>query len=120
MYKIEDMEKWKDKPEKTVYKYDAYGKRWIYLILRQGCVAGEHYHKGIVDSKNPEINIILKGKVEYMFKDVRSGKTEKVMVDAPKIVKVEPYIYHELKAVEETILLEPFDEEASKKDRFEI
>jgi len=77
MYQIEELEKWKDKPEKIVYRYSASGDKWICLILKKGCVAGEHYHKGLVASKNPEINIILKGKVEYYLKDLKSGKPER-------------------------------------------
>jgi len=120
MYQIEELEKWKDKPEKIVYRYSASGDKWIYLILKKGCIAGEHYHKGLVASKNPEINIILKGKVEYYLKDLKSGKTEKVIIEAPKIIKIYPFVYHEIKAIEETLFLEPFDEEAVKRDRFKL
>lgn len=120
MYTVEDLEKWKDRPEKVVYKYTAEGTNWVYLILKEGCIAGEHYHKGLVASKNPEINIILKGRVQYSLKDLRSGRTETVMIDAPKLIKISPFVYHEMKAIEETLFIEPFDEEAVKKDRFDL
>jgi quercetin dioxygenase-like cupin family protein len=118
MYTLEDLEKWKDRPEKTVYRYSVGGDRWVLIELRKGCTAGEHYHKGLLASKNPEVNIVLKGKMEYFLRDVNSGKTQRLVVEAPKIVKIEPYVYHELKALEESFFLEPFDEEAPKKDRF--
>lgn len=119
MYETAELEKWKDKPEKTVYRFPASGEKWIFIELRKGCVAGEHYHKGLAKTKNPEINIILKGKAEYALKDVKSGKTETVVVEAPKIIKIMPFVYHKMKAVEETLLLEPFEEEQMK-DRFEM
>lgn len=35
MYQIEELEKWKDKPEKIVYRYSASGDKWICLILKK-------------------------------------------------------------------------------------
>lgn len=119
MYKIEELEKWKENPEKTVYMFTASGEKWIFLELRKGSVVGEHYHKGLVKTKNPEINIVLKGKIEYTLKDVKSGKTKTVVVEAPKIIKIMPFVNHVLKALEESSFLEPFDEEQLK-DRFEL
>jgi len=120
MYELEDLELWKDRPEKIVYKYSVSGDKWVYLELKKGCVAGEHYHKGNLKIKNPEVNIILKGMIEYTLKDVRTGKIEKVVVKAPKIIKIKPFAYHELKAIEDSMFLEPYDKEVSKKDRFEL
>lgn len=118
MYEIEELEKTKDRIDKTVYQYHLKGQSWTFLKLRQGCIAGEHYHKGLSPLKSPEVNVVLEGKIEYFFKDLQTGKIKKVIVSAPKLVKIKPFVYHELRVLEDSLLLEPFDENSAK-DRFE-
>jgi len=120
MYELEDIELWKDDAGKKVHRFSVSGDRWIAVELEKGTIAGEHYHKGIYHIKNPEVHIILKGRIEYSLKDVRSNKTEKIVVEGPKIVKIKPYVYHELTALDDSMFLESFNEEAAKKDKFEL
>ena len=64
MYELKDLDKWKDTDEKKVYKYFVGAESWIYIELKKGMIAGEHYHKGTAKVKNPEINVLLKGKIK--------------------------------------------------------
>ena len=119
MFEIEEIKKIKDRKDKTAYQYYLQGENWTLLKFKKGCILGEHYHKGISKLRNPEVNILLEGKAEYYFKNIENGGTEKIVIDAPKIIKIKPFIYHEVKALTNSLLIEPFDEESSR-DRFEL
>lgn len=119
MYKIKELEKWKDKDGKKVYKLDIPMEKWIFLILKKGKIAGEHYHKGTVPIKNPEINIILSGKVKYSFIHVETKEEKEIIVEAPKIIEIHPNVQHTLEALEDFTMVEPYSEEGLK-DRWEL
>ena len=120
MYTLKDLDLWKDKPEKKAWRYEIEGKKWVLLELFKGCVAGEHYHKGLVPLKNPEVNIIIKGKVIYRFMDVNTKEKKEVIVEAPKIIEIHPNIYHEFEALEDTTLIEPYEDNIKEKDWWEL
>jgi dTDP-4-dehydrorhamnose 3,5-epimerase-like enzyme len=117
MYEVEDVEKWKDIPEKVIYRWNLEGTRWILVNLKKGNMGGQHYHRGFSHVKNPETTVFISGKIEYSLKDLETGETTKVTLDSPKILKIHPGVYHELKALEESFFLEPFDD-ASENDKF--
>lgn len=119
MYKLEDFKIWKESSEKKTYRYSVSGDKWIYIELQKDHIAGEHYHKGEASVKNPEILILLKGKIEVYLKHIKTNESERFVVEGPKIIKIEPYVYHEVKALEDTQFLEPFNEEGAK-DRYEL
>ncbi|MCL5410896.1 MAG: cupin domain-containing protein [Patescibacteria group bacterium] len=119
MYEIEEIEKLKDAPKKVTYKFANKGSEWALINLKAGAVAGEHYHKGTSKIKNPEILIQISGKAEYFFKDMLSGKQEKIIVESPNIIKINPNVYHEVKAIEDIILLEQYSEDGEK-DKFDL
>ena len=115
MYKIEDLKKLKENAEKVNYQFLVSGDKWMLVNLKKGTVAGHHHHKGLVKTKNPEIAILIKGKIEYFLKDVNSNETTKFVVEAPKIIKINPNVYHELKALEDVSFIEP-QSEGDEKD----
>lgn len=119
MYALKDLFKWKDKEGKKVYKLHIPMEKWIFLTLEKGKIAGEHYHKGTVAIKNPEINIVLSGKIKYKLVNIETKEEKEVIVEAPKIIEIHPNVYHEFEALEDCSLIEPFDEEYIK-DRWEL
>ena len=119
MYTLKDLDLWKDKDGKKVFKLDIPMKKWIFLTLEKGNIAGEHYHKGTVKIKNPEINIVLRGKARYKLIDVNTKEEKEVIVKAPKIIEIHPNVQHEFEALEDFYMIEPFSEEALE-DRWEL
>ncbi len=116
---IEKLEKWKDEEGKKVYNFKIESEGFILVTLKKGAVAGEHYHKGEARVKNPELNILTRGKAKYTLVDVNTKEEKIIIAEAPAKVIVEPYTYHVVEALEDLELIEPFDEEA-KKDRYEL
>ena len=119
MYKIKSLELWKDKEGKKVYKFPFKTEKCILIEAKKRTILGEHYHKGTVETKNPEVNVVVKGKAKYTLKDVRTDEQTEVIVEAPSIIEIYPFAYHTIEALEDLSFLEPFDEEAIKKDRFD-
>ena len=119
MYNLIDLYKWKDKEGKKVYKFDCESSKWIYIKLKKGVIAGEHYHKGENPLKNPEVNIILKGKMKYVLENVETGEKEEIIVEGPVMLEIFPFVNHVIEALEDSFFLEPFSEETLK-DRYEM
>lgn len=119
MYEIIELEKWKSTPEKVVIRYSYPGEGWVLISLKKGASAGHHYHKGLSKIKDPERMVIISGEIELYLKDVNTSEEKKVIVKENSMVKIKPNVYHEVKAVKDTIFLESFSDEA-KDDRFEL
>ena len=120
MFKLKELDLWKDKPEKKAYRFEAEGTKWVLLNLFKGKIAGEHYHKGIVKLKNPEVNIVIKGKIKYKLIDVNTKEEKEIIVEAPKIIEIYPNTYHKLEALEDSILIEPYEENIKEKDWWDL
>lgn len=114
MYEIIDLKIRKKDETKSSYFYELEGKQWMLITLNKGTIGGEHYHLGKSKLKNPEVAIIIKGKAEIYLKNIKTNEEEKIIIEAPKILKINPYIYHEIKAFEDFTFIEPYDEESLK------
>ena len=119
MYELEDIEFLKGDEKKKAYKFSASGEKWIMLEIKKGESAGDHYHKGLVKVKTPEVSVVLKGKIRYDLTDVKTGKKESVIVEAPKIIKIPPFVQHKVTALEDSMFIEPTSDDVGK-DRFEM
>jgi len=74
----------------------------IYCIdFKGGTPRGDHYHK-----KTTEYFTSIKGKIDLLLKDTRSGETCRLVLDSedPVCVRIDPYIAHSVVA--------PFEGEA--------
>lgn len=48
--------------------------------------------------KNPEIVILLEGKIELHLKNVKTGEESRQIYDKPTMFKIDPFIYHAIEA----------------------
>jgi hypothetical protein len=118
MYKIEELVLWEDEPEKVVYRYFAPGEIWTFLKVRKGHSVVKPYEKGIVKSKTPEVNVLLSGLALYVFKDTETEETVEETVVAPSMIRIKPNVYHEVHALEELLLIKPYEKEHLDENRF--
>ena len=112
MYKIEELELYKKTNEKTPHIFNVSGDSWILLNLKKGCEAGSHYHEGKSKLKDPETMIIIKGKVQFFLRDIKTNEEKEFVVEAPKIVKINKNIWHKILALEDLTFIEPTSKEA--------
>ncbi len=86
-------------PDERGYTAEYYHERLglqLIIFRKAGTVSGRHYHKGISLSKNPEIFILLSGKMTLNWRDVDSTNIQTAHVIGPARIEIPPYIWHEL------------------------
>jgi hypothetical protein len=95
------------------YGIDFEPKNWFIIAKRfKGQVAGKHYHKGTTKSKNPELLFFLEGTMKLVLKDMKTGTDETLEITGPVLLKIPPYIYHEVHPLTDVYFME-FNEERS-------
>lgn len=106
------------------YAYGFSTRKNSYFIVinrKKGTVSGEHYHKGLIKSKSPEIFYLVKGKVKLLVRDTKSGKEEIYEIGENHKIDIPSNVYHEFFALEDFILLELNIEKTDfRKDSFKL
>ena len=80
-----------------------------YLVIlhrKKGTVSGSHYHKGITQSKDPEIFFVVQGRARIIVTDIKSGETEEYIVEPNSMIEIPAFVYHEVHALTDIIFLE--------------
>jgi hypothetical protein len=72
----------------------------------RGAVGARHYHKGLSRNKNPEQFILLQGKATLNWKDLQSNATGSIALQSPVEVEIYPWIWHEVIADTDFLMLE--------------
>lgn len=119
MYKLEEMKVLVQEPSRATHQFEVGSDKWVLIHYKKGHVGGRHYHKGISLLNNPEVLVLVGGKLELTLRDINTKKEEKVIVEAPKIIKIEPNVYHEALALEESFFLE-LGEDGYPEDKFTL
>lgn len=80
----------------------------LIVYRKAGTISGRHYHKGLSATKDPEILILLHGTCTLSWFDVRSNdKTPATqVVNGPVQIEVPPYIWHEVLAGTDCVMIE--------------
>lgn len=91
----------------SIFQFQNRDSSKLLLVKRKkGTVSGGHYHTGENKLKDPETVIILDGKFEIVLKNVNTLKEFKKTYDTPIMLKIDPFIYHEIRAITDIILLD--------------
>lgn len=104
MFKIRSLEVANTSNErgKRTWEWKQDDGRQITLCVRiEGESFGNHFHKGEDPDKNPEIFLLLEGKMWIKFTD-KNGLEEIVTLDPtekPIELTIVPFVFHELKAI---------------------
>ena len=56
--------------------------------------------------KNPEILVFLDGTFEIILRNIKTEEEYEETFDRPVLFKISPYIYHEIKALTDIIMLD--------------
>ncbi len=77
------------------------------LVYRNaGSVSGQHYHKGNSRGKNPEDMLLVQGKANLHWKDLKTNQEETVEIVAPSRVFIQANVWHELTAITDIVFVE--------------
>ncbi len=91
-----------------------------FLIVKRkaGTRNGCHFHKGQVNSKNPEILFVIEGKAELYAYDLKNGEEGKSTITTGFYLEIFPFVWHELNVLSDITFLEMNSIEAHKSDTF--
>ena len=73
---------------------------------KKGTVSGNHYHKGLDASKNPERLYLIKGRISLHVKNLASGEEQDQEIGPNTELRIHPNILHTLTTLEDSIFLE--------------
>lgn len=105
--KIINLELVKSDDRGSIFQFQNRDSSKLLLVKRKkGTISGRHYHTGKNKMKDPETVIILDGKFEIVLKDVKTLKEFKKTYDTPIMFKIDPFIYQEIRAVTDIVLLD--------------
>jgi len=107
MIKIEKIKPLREDLRGLAYGFSTRKSGYFIVINRKkGTISGEHYHKGLSESKSPEIFYLVKGKVKLSVKDIKSNKEKTYEIAENSKIEIPANIYHEFLALTDIILLE--------------
>lgn len=78
----------------------------IVLYRKKGSVSGNHYHKGNMKSKSPEIFYLIQGEAELTLRDGETKEEQVIELERGTKVEIPPNIHHAVKAKTDIILME--------------
>jgi len=91
----------------SIFQFQNRDSSKLLLVKRKkGTVSGGHYHTGKNKMKDPETVIVLDGRFEISLKDLKTLKELRKTYDTPKMFKIDPYIFHEIRALTDIVLLD--------------
>jgi hypothetical protein len=87
------------------------GMQLTTYFRKRGTESGHHFHKGEDPRKNPEYIIVFLGEIIFHSEDM-SGNIDQLRIavalgEAPKVIKVEPCLFHHIEYVADTLYAEP-------------
>lgn len=107
LIKIEQVPLWKQDDRGKAYGFSVRESSYFIVLYRQaGTTSGDHYHRGEIKSKSPEIFYFVKGKAELTVRDIETGGEEVYQVEEGVKIEIPPMVYHSFKALTDIILLE--------------
>jgi oxalate decarboxylase/phosphoglucose isomerase-like protein (cupin superfamily) len=107
MVKIEKASIWKQDERGIAYGFSARDSSYFIVLYRKaGTTSGDHYHKGTIESKNPEVFYFVSGKAELVTRDINTGEEQVFQLEEGLKIEIPPNIYHSFRALTDIILLE--------------
>jgi len=87
----------------------------VLIVCNKGAVRANHYHK-----KDTHHSYMLKGKMEYYYKDLRDkkAKLQKIIVKEGEIVTTPPNTLHAMKFLENSVFI-ALTTESRKQEEYE-
>lgn len=79
-----------------------------YMIFyrKAGAVGANHYHKGLSANKNPEQFILVSGEATLNWRDLNTNETGTSKLISPVEVHIYPWIWHQVTADTDFVMLE--------------
>jgi oxalate decarboxylase/phosphoglucose isomerase-like protein (cupin superfamily) len=107
LVKIEKASLFREDERGRTYDFSARESSYFIVLYRKkGTTSGNHYHKGKMESKSPEIFYLIKGEAELIARDIKTREEQVFDLEEGMKVETPPNIYHTVKAKTDIIILE--------------
>ena len=93
---------------------------FLLVYRKAGSVSGQHYHTGKSAGKNPEEMLLVQGTLTMNWKNLGTGETGTVNIEAPSRVVIQANIWHEVKALTDIIFIELNSLEDGSEDTYRL
>ena len=93
---------------------------FIFGTRKKGSINGQHYHKGLVPVKDPEIFYLLSGSINIRLKHVETGEEAELQAEGPCRILFPRLIWHEVEALTDISFLECNSLEEHAMDTFRL
>lgn len=102
----------------NTFGYIAKKKIKEILIVRRkkGTYSGNHYHTGSDPTRNPEIQYIISGRLNFIAKNLDTNEEESHILGTDTEIRIHPRVFHRLEMLEDTIFAEFHTETSDFKD----
>lgn len=91
------------------YTYEYFHERMgrhIVIFRKAQTVSGNHYHKGLSLTKNPEMLLLLSGAITIRYKEAQQSSIKSVQITVPSQIEIFPYVWHEVYCHTDCTMLE--------------
>lgn len=103
---IEQVELLKEDDRGKNYGFSARESKYFIVLHRKaGSVSGNHYHKGTIKSKSPEILYLISGTIDLTVWDDTGNEEHYTLSEGTKL-ETPPNIYHRVEAKTDCIMME--------------
>ena len=79
---------------------------FILIERKKGTMSGGFYHKGVSDTVNPKVFVLLKGKIRFSYREISQDQHTDLITDQPSLIKVVPNVTHCIECLEDSMFLE--------------
>tara|TARA_Y100000310_G_C20624122_1_gene784928 strand:- start:1300 stop:1677 length:378 start_codon:yes stop_codon:yes gene_type:complete len=106
--KIIDLELVKNNEKGSTFQFENRKEAAKVLLIKRkkGTISGAHYHTGKNPMKDPETFMIIDGEAEVILKHLKTKEEFKEIYKKPIMFKLAPYVYHEIRALTDIILVD--------------
>lgn len=88
-----------------MFKFENRETPQITLVKRkQGTTSAACYHTGKDPNKFPKIFVLMDGEAEVYLKNLKTNEESTETYKEPTMFKVDPYIYHEVRAKTDIVI----------------
>jgi len=81
-------------------------REFIYLTRKANTLSGNSYHKGLNKGTAEKVIVLLSGCITLRYRSVSSDDIFIKNIDTPSVIKIKPYVVHNVFAHSDIVILE--------------
>lgn len=87
------------------YFHERMGRHLV-IFRKANTVSGNHYHKGLSLTKDPEMLLLLSGTITLRYKEPQQTDIRSIQISEPSLIEIFPFVWHEVYCHTDSTMLE--------------